>query len=89
MAFDNLIKKMIGLNIFQTAIFFIFILVAYVENSAPPILTDIAQTYSNPLPHVLILTAIVVAVATTALGLAFTVRINSVWHTLDEEDLNS
>ena len=77
-AHGNLIKKLIGLSLFQGAAFVLFILIAAHEDAAPPILnTDLGAhtAYANPLPHVLILTAIVVAVATIALGLSLTVRI--------------
>ncbi len=73
-AHDNLIKKIIGLNIFQAAVFIFFISMAKVRGGTAPILGEGLSTFSNPLPHVLILTAIVVGVATTALGLSLVVR---------------
>lgn len=85
-AYANLIKKLIGLNILQCAVFLLFILIAKADNGAAPILSIQADTYSNPLPHVLILTGIVVAISTTALGLALIVRVNDAWKNLDEED---
>ena len=66
----NLIKKIAGLNIFQTSVFLLYISIGNVEGGTTPIIAEGIEQYSNPLPHVLILTAIVVGVATTALGLA-------------------
>jgi len=84
----NLIKKIVGLNIFQTAVFVMYISVGMVEGGAVPILTEGVTSYSNPLPHVLILTAIVVGVATTALGLALVVRIKEAYDSVDEDELH-
>ena len=65
----NLVKKMVGLTIFQTSVFLFYISLGKVQGGTAPILTGYKDSlYSNPLPHVLILTAIVVGVATTALG---------------------
>lgn len=83
----NLIKKIIGLNIFQTSVFILYISIGKVSGGTAPILTDGITLYSNPLPHVLILTAIVVGVATTALGLAIVVRIHSAFNSIDEEQI--
>lgn len=85
----NLVKKLIGLNVFQTSVFFLYIGFGYVENGQVPILTEGAMLYSNPLPHVLILTAIVVGVATTALGLALVVRIKEAYGTIEEDELHA
>ena len=85
----NLIKKIIGLFIFQTSVFILFISMAKIEGGTAPILDPALVTYSNPLPHVLILTAIVVGVATTALGLALVVRINAAYGTINEDDIHS
>ena len=71
----NLVKKIVGLNIFQTSVFLLYISLGKVSGGTAPILTGKPETFSNPLPHVLILTAIVVGIATTALGLALVVRI--------------
>ena len=87
-AASNLIKKIIGLNIFQTSVFILYISVGKIEGGAAPILADGVETYANPLPHVLILTAIVVGVATTALGLALVVRINEAYGTIEEDDIH-
>lgn len=84
----NLVKKIAGLNIFQTSVFILFISFGYVTGSAPPILEEGVTVYSNPLPHVLILTAIVVGVATTALGLALVVRIREAYGTIEEEEIH-
>ena len=81
---SNLIKKIIGLTIFQTSVFIFFISMSKVDGGTAPILIDSATLYSNPLPHVLILTAIVVGVATTALGLAIVARIHRAYGTIDE-----
>ncbi len=85
----NLIKKMIGLNIFQTSVFILFISIGKIEGGTAPILIEGGAPYSNPLPHVLILTAIVVGVATTALGLALVVRIREAYGTIEEEEIHS
>jgi multicomponent Na+:H+ antiporter subunit C len=66
----NLIKKLIGLGIFQTSVYLLYIGPAKLLAGTAPILASGYSVYSNPLPHVLILTAIVVGVATLALGLA-------------------
>lgn len=81
---SNLIKKIIGLTIFQTSVFILFISMSKVEGGTAPILIAAPTLYSNPLPHVLILTAIVVGVATTALGLAIVARIHRAYGTVDE-----
>ena len=85
----NLIKKIIGLNIFQTSVFYLYISMGKVSGGTAPIVGDGITSYSNPLPHVLILTAIVVGVATTALGLALVVRINEAYGTIEEDDIFS
>jgi multicomponent Na+:H+ antiporter subunit C len=84
----NLVKKIVGLNIFQTSVFILFISMGYITGSAAPILEEGVTLYSNPLPHVLILTAIVVGVATTALGLALVVRIREAYGTVEEEEIH-
>tara|TARA_B110000444_G_C18766923_1_gene560498 strand:- start:533 stop:889 length:357 start_codon:yes stop_codon:yes gene_type:complete len=85
----NLIKKVVGLNIFQTSVFILYITMGKVAGGAAPILDDAVTVYSNPLPHVLILTAIVVGVATTALALALIVRINEAYGTVEEEEIHN
>ncbi len=84
-AHGNLIKKIVGLSIFQTSVFIFYISVAKLDGGSAPILTADTSAYSNPLPHVLILTAIVVGIATTALGLALTIRINEAYGSIEEE----
>ena len=88
MSRSNLVKKMIGLSLFQIAVFLFYITIGKVEDGTAPILLDQpGVVYSNPLPHVLILTAIVVGVATTALGLSLIVRIKEAFGTIDEEEI--
>ena len=88
----NLIKKIVGLNIFQTSVFMFYISIGKVSGGTAPILLDktIGKSgvlYSNPLPHVLILTAIVVGIATTALGLALIIRIREEYDTIEEDEI--
>lgn len=83
----NLIKKIVGLNIFQASVFLLFITFGKVTGGSAPIIAEGIEIYSNPLPHVLILTAIVVGVATTALGLALVVRINERYGTIEETEI--
>ena len=73
----NFLKKIVGLTIFQTSVFLLYITFGKIKGGTPPILNNAIDTiYSNPLPHVLILTAIVVGVATTALGLSLVLRLS-------------
>jgi multicomponent Na+:H+ antiporter subunit C len=83
----NLVKKIVGLNIFQASVFIFYITVGNVSGGTAPIVVEGVEVYSNPLPHVLILTAIVVGVATTALGLSLVVRINEAYGTIEEDEL--
>ena len=86
----HLLKKVIGLNIFQTSVFIMYISIGYVEGGTVPIVEGGAASdvvYANPLPHVLILTAIVVGVSTTALALALIIRIRKAYGTLEEYDI--
>ncbi|MFA9459310.1 cation:proton antiporter subunit C [Thiohalorhabdus methylotrophus] len=87
-AHGNLIKKLVGLNLFQTSVFIFYITMSKKEGGSAPILAEGVERYSNPLPHVLILTAIVVGVATTALGLALVVRIKERYGSVEEEDIH-
>ena len=89
MANPNLVKKVVGLNIFQTAVFIFYISLGEREGATAPILDDAFTFYVNPLPHVLILTAIVVAVATTALALALIVRIYRSYETVEEDEIDA
>ena len=85
----NLVKKLIGLAIFQTSLFLLYISLGWVEGGTAPIIMKTGELvrYANPLPHVLILTAIVVGVATTALGLALVLKINDAFGSIEEDDL--
>ena len=88
----NLIKKIVGLNIFQTSVFMFYISIGKMKGGTAPILLDKSANnssviYSNPLPHVLILTAIVVGIATTALGLALIIKIREEYDTVEEDDI--
>ena len=85
---SNLIKKVVGLNIFQTSVFLLYISMGKVTGGTAPILDDRYTIYSNPIPHVLILTAIVVGVATTALGLSLVVRIRESYGTIEDNELD-
>lgn len=81
----NMMKKIMGLNLFQTSVFILFISSGKIIGGATPILEEGASVYSNPLPHVLILTAIVVGVATTAVALALAMRINEAYGTMEDD----
>ena len=85
----NLIKKLIGLSIFQSAVFLMYITMDKVEGGTAPIIQKgmEGQVFSNPLPQVLILTAIVVGVSTLALGLAIVVRIKECYGTIEEDEI--
>lgn len=85
MAYDNLIKKLIGLNILQAAVFIFFIFLGLVDGSTAPLLSPEYTLYANPLPHVLILTAIVVNVSVTAMGLALVIKIKNSCGSLSEK----
>ena len=85
----NLIKKVVGLNIFQVSVFVFYITMGKVDGGSAPILDEAVKAYSNPLPHVLILTAIVVGVATTSLALALVVRINKAFGTIEEDEIQA
>lgn len=83
----NLIKKLVGLSLFQTSVFMLYISMGKVSGGTAPILLDRPALYSNPLPHVLILTAIVVGVAVLAVGLSLAVRIKEAYGTIEEDDI--
>jgi multicomponent Na+:H+ antiporter subunit C len=85
----NLVKKLIGLSLFQTSVFILYITIGKVSDGSPPIVEPGVTLFSNPLPHVLILTAIVVGVATTAVGLALVVRIQETYGSVEEDDINA
>ncbi|MDH3208401.1 MAG: cation:proton antiporter subunit C [Gemmatimonadota bacterium] len=87
----NLVKKLIGLNIFQTAVIMMYVSFGKVTGGTAPILVEGEAAegvlYSNPIPHVLMLTAIVVGVATLALGLSLVVRIKEAYGTIEEDEM--
>jgi len=83
----NLIKKLIGLGIFQTSVYLLYVAPGKLIGGTAPIIDPAFKVYSNPLPHVLILTAIVVGVATLALGLALVVRIRESYGTIEEDEI--
>ena len=84
----NLVKKLAGLTLFQTSVFIMYITMGKIEGATAPILIEGEVLYSNPLPHVLILTAIVVGIATTALGLALVVRIKESYDSIEEDEIS-
>ena len=100
---DNLVKKLIGLNIFQTSVIMMYVSIGKITGGTAPILMESGDhggevaadaghaaaevLYSNPIPHVLMLTAIVVGVATLALGLSLVVRINEAYGTIEEDEI--
>ncbi len=88
MARANLIKKMVGLSVFQASVFIFYLTMGKVTGGTAPIVIPGDPVYSNPLPHVLILTAIVVGVATLALGLALIVRIRETYGTIEEDEID-
>lgn len=83
----NLVKKLVGLGIFQTSVYMLYIAPGKLIGGTAPILDAAFSVYSNPLPHVLILTAIVVGVATLALGLAIVVRIREAYGSIEEDEI--
>ena len=88
----SLLKKIVGLAIFQTSVFMFYISIGKMKGGTAPILLDksannLVVVYSNPHPHVLILTAIVVGIATTALGLALIIKIREEYDTVEEDDI--
>ncbi|MDQ2068962.1 cation:proton antiporter subunit C [Natronospira bacteriovora] len=84
----NLVKKIVGLNIFQTSVFIFFISLAKLDGGTAPVYIEGVTEYSNPLPHVLILTAIVVGVALTAMGLALVVRVHELYGSIEEDEIH-
>jgi multicomponent Na+:H+ antiporter subunit C len=85
----NLVKKVMGINVFQASVILLYVSMGKVSGGTAPILIDGESeiVYSNPLPHVLMLTAIVVGVASTALGLALVVRIKEAYGTVEEDEI--
>ncbi|MDT0580933.1 MULTISPECIES: cation:proton antiporter subunit C [Alteromonadaceae] len=88
MSRSNLIKKLAGLAIFQTAVILFYVSLGKVTGGTVPIVDDKYTLYSNPLPQVLMLTAIVVGVATTALGFALVIRIKEAYNSVEESEIN-
>jgi len=86
---SNLVKKIMGINIFQASVILLYVSMGKVAGGTAPILMEGRPevVYSNPLPHVLMLTAIVVGVASTALGLALVVRIKEAYETVEEDEI--
>ncbi len=93
---NNLLKKIIGMNILQTAIILFFISIGAKNKATVPIVEHAhgaenhaihAVNYINPLPHVLMLTAIVVAVATLGVALALIIRLHREYNTLEEDEI--
>lgn len=85
----NMIKKLVGLSLFQTSVYLLYVSPGKIAGGTAPIIDPAYTLYSNPLPHVLILTAIVVGVATLALGLALVVRIHEAYGTIEEDEIFS
>ena len=85
----NLVKKIIGLNLFQTSAFVFYVSAGKLKDGTVPIRQESVELYSNPLPHVLILTAIVVGVASTALGLSLVLRIKDTYDTIEEDQIDA
>lgn len=87
----NLVKKILGLNIFQTSVFIFYISMGKITGGTAPILMEGGEevVYSNPVPHVLILTAIVVGVSTTAVALSLVVRIKEAYGTIEGDEITA
>jgi multicomponent Na+:H+ antiporter subunit C len=85
----NLIKKMIGLNVFQVAVIMFYVSMGKIDGGTAPIVDPRFTVYSNPVPHVLMLTAIVVGVATTAVGLALIVRIHEAYGSIEDDEIRA
>jgi multicomponent Na+:H+ antiporter subunit C len=83
----NLVKKIIGMNIFQTAVFLFYITIGKIRGGTAPIIWEHGGPYDNPLPHVLILTAIVVSVSTTAVAFGLIIRIYRAFGTMEEDEI--
>ncbi len=89
LARTNIVKSLIGLSIFQSAVFLLYISMDKVDGGTAPIIQGGVenQVFANPLPQVLILTAIVVGISTTALALAVAVRIKEAYGTIEEDKI--
>jgi multicomponent Na+:H+ antiporter subunit C len=86
-AHGNLVKKIMGLAIFQVSVLLLYMSVSFVSGANVPILQEGVASYVNPLPHVLMLTAIVVGVSVMAVGLALAMRIKKAYGTVEEEEI--
>ena len=94
---NNLVKKIIGMSIFQTAVILFYVSIGYKTGGTIPItmgghdaaVVVKAVDYINPLPHVLMLTAIVVGVATLGVALALALKIHKQYGTLEEDEINN
>ena len=84
---NNLIKTLVGVSIFQTAVYLLYIAPAKLAGGTAPVVSPEFEAYSSPLPQVLILTAIVVGIATMALGHAIVVRIHEAYGTIEEDEI--
>lgn len=82
----NLVKKIIGINLVQASVFLVFVTAGYVEGATPPILT-LDQPHANPVPHAIVLTAIVVGVSLTAVALALVLRLHAEFGTADIHEI--
>ena len=87
-AHGNMVKKLVGLSIFQTSVYLLFLSPGKILGGTAPIISEKFEVYSNPLPHVLILTAIVVGVATIALGMALVVRITEAYGRIEDDEVH-
>lgn len=88
----NMIKKIIGLNIMDTAIYLFLALKGYINGRIAPIVVNgdlNPETYINPVPSGLVLTGIVVSVSVTALMLSLTIRLYRRYHTLDLDEITT
>jgi multicomponent Na+:H+ antiporter subunit C len=83
-----MVKKLVGLGILQTSVYLLFLSPGKILGGTAPIIAEGFELYSNPLPHVLILTAIVVGVATLALGMALVVRIHEAYGTVEDDEVH-
>lgn len=87
MSTSNLIKKLIGLSLFQTSVLLLYVSAGKVAGGSMPLISDHVEIYSNPLPQVLMLTAIVVGISTLAVGLSLVVRIRGSYGTVEEDEI--
>ena len=87
----NLMRKLMAMNILQVSVIFFFISISAKSDGTPPVIEEglAIETYVNPLPHALMLTAIVVGVATTGVALALLIRLWKTHHTLDEREIQT